>query len=186
LDELMGEEVMGTSGVQKVLGQLVFVAMIAGPAGPKLQGRTLTVPGVDPNQGRHQEVIQFLDLLKAGRAAVRKFKVADVPNWDVKRIEDLIYPDGCTIEDVNTKLVKKYSPAEVERALVEKKGDIFKSFSHVSFLYAKGMKQYSEVKFIDRSGGVTAVLATWYELEFVVDGARLKLKKCKYVNSDKD
>lgn len=143
-------------------------------------------PGVTKSQGKEQEVIRFFELLKAGRSASRKFNVNEVPNWDCKAIAGVISSSGLTVEDVNAKGIKKFSPDEVEQALVKKQGTAFQSFAHISFLYAKGKKQYSEVKVTEKSGMVLATLATWYELEFATEGGQLRLRKCKYVNPDKD
>lgn len=176
---------MRTGLLQKLLG-LVLLGTAIGSI--KLQCATPAAQsaGHGQDQGKSQEVIRFMELLKAGRAPVRKFNVNDVPSWEPKSIAGFINPGGFTVEDVNSKTIKKYSPDEVERALRQKRGEVFKSFSHISFLYAKGKKQYSEVKFVEKPEGVLALLATWYELEFVSDGTHLKLQKCKYVNVDKD
>lgn len=169
--------------MQKVLSLAMLGAAMAGP---KLQSATQTKPSVRQSQGKYQEVIQFLELLKAGRTVPRKFNVNDVPNWEPKSIAGFISLGGLTVEDVNTKMVRKYSPGEVEQALKLKKGEVFQSFSHISFLYGKEKKQYSEVKFVEKPDGALAMLATWYELDFVTDGDHLRLRKCKYVNSDRD
>jgi len=174
---------MKTGFKQKAMSLALLGAVIVGP---KLQVAAQTPTNAGQSQGKHQEVIQFLELLKAGRTPARKFNVNDVPKWETKKIAGFISPGSLTVEDVNTKVVKKYSPEEVDRALAQKKGEVFQSFSHISFLYAKGKKQYSEIKYVEKPDGVLAVLATWYELEFVSDGDHLKLRKCKYVNSDKD
>jgi hypothetical protein len=143
-------------------------------------------PGAAKNPVKTQEVTRFFELLKAGRAASRNYNVNDVPNWDSKAIVGFVTTGGLTVEDVNAKGAKRYSPDQVEAALTKRAGEVFQSFSHISFLYAKGKKQYSEVRFTEKPGCVVATLATWYELEFITDGGRLKLLKCKYINQDGD
>jgi len=147
-----------------------------------------TTSAETPNQAPNSEheVIRFMEALKANRPPSRKFSVNEVPSWDPKAISGFIFSAGVTVEDVNTKVVKKYSPEEVERALTAKKSKVFKSFSHISFLYAKGKPQYSQLKVTTKGAGVLAVLATWYELEFVSIEGHLKLRRCKYINRDAD
>lgn len=132
------------------------------------------------------DVSKFLDLLKAGRPASRKFNIGEVPNWNIQAIVGFISSKGMVLEDVNSKSQNRYSPGEVAQALKERKGEVFESFSHISFLYAKGKKQYSEVKITEKPGLVSATLASWYEMEFVTENGQLKLRRCKYINIEGD
>lgn len=183
LSVLMGGEALKTVLLRKVISLALLVVAIGGPS---LRCEMPSAHLESRDQKKYQEVIRFMDLLKAHRPVTRKFNVKDVPNWEIKSIAGFIYAGGVTVEDVNTKVVKRYSPYEVELALTQKRGEIFTVFSHISFLYAKGKKQYSELKFTDKPDGILAVLASWYELEFVSDGTHFKLRKCKYVNTEND
>lgn len=167
-----------------VAALLTLVGCTSHAAAPK--GAMPVAAPWDHSQETNPEVIRFMDALKASRTPSRKFNVNEVPNWDPKVIAGFIFSGGVTVEDVNTKAAKKFTPEEVERALVTKKGEVFQSFSHISFLYAKGKPQYSELKVTKKGDGIIAVLATWYELEFVSVDGHLKLRRCKYINHDAD
>ena len=170
-----------------ILSVAVLLSLVGCTSKAAVGNRSVPVAtSVDLLQEANSEVTRFMDALKASRTPSLMFNVNDVPNWDPKAIANFVVPGGVIIEDVNTKVAKKFTPQEVERALFGKKGEVFKAFSHISFLYAKGKPQYSELTVTRKAGIVLAVLATWYELEFISVQGHLKLRRCKYINLDAD
>ncbi|WP_285723394.1 hypothetical protein [Geothrix rubra] len=141
----------------------------------------LASTAAEPPEVRAEQA--FLDLLKASGPSPRKFEPQNAPHWDLPKVSSWFAAGGVTISEPSHPKGTKYSVQQINTALVVRKGDLFHTFAHISFLLSHTRKQYSELKF-KKNGSTTVVsIASFYEITFVNDSGSPKLTQIKDINT---
>ena len=138
---------------------------------------------VAPNPPEVRAEQAFLDFLKASGPSPRKFEPQNAPNWDLPKVSAWFPASGVIISEPSHPKGTRYSAQQITSELTARKGDLFRTFSHISFLLSHPRKQYSEVKFQKLSSTTVVFIATFYEITFVNDFGSLKLSQIKDINT---
>jgi hypothetical protein len=141
----------------------------------------LALAAPEPPEVRAEQA--FLDLLKASSPSPRKFDPQNAPHWDLPKISSWFSASGVTISEPSHPKGTQYSGQQIKTALAARKGDLFRTFAHISFLLSHTRKQYSEVKFEKRGSTTVVSIASFYEITFVNDSGSLKLTQIKDINA---
>jgi hypothetical protein len=125
----------------------------------------------------------FLDLLKASSPSPRKFEPQNAPHWKLPKVSSWFAASGVTISEPSHPKGTKYSGQQIKTALAARKGDLFRTFAHISFLLSHTRKQYSEVKFESHGSTTVVLISSFYEITFVNDSGSPKLSQIKDINT---
>jgi hypothetical protein len=110
------------------------------------------------------------------------FDTAFAPQIRAASILAILSDSGLIIHDVNEEpdTTVHLTLREVEAQLTGRQGRAFESLVHLAHISSQPYSQYSELAFARMPGGLAVKVGGWYELTFVREGRRLRLRRVSY------
>lgn len=140
---------------------------------------TASAPPADTAQA-----IALLEFLKKGESAeaqTRGFDVLEGGHWDNARFFRFLDPGGVTFFDTNGDTTWHLSLARIRSQVARRSGAAYTMLLHLGHIYAQPDPQYSKLRFVADTQGVSVTVGSWYRLTFVRRSQRLRLAKIEYV-----
>ena len=136
----------------------------------------------------YQHAFAFLEFIKWNVKPSEAFEASRAPHWNVEQLMSFLTASRLVLTDVNQDEGKErtFSPRDIQKSLVRRRGVPFKAFAHLAHIYSKPYPQYSKLTFTPKGHGVILDVADWYKLTFSREGGTLKLVRLDYMVEEGD
>jgi len=133
------------------------------------------------DQEEFKQIHEFLNFIKFSNTPSGGFNAQEAPHWDLVKFISFLSSQGVTFTDINFESNIHYSISQIKSEISKRKGNAFKTFSHLAHIYSQPYKQYSELTFEKKVKMIAVSVADWYVLTFTSENGRWHLIKCEYV-----
>jgi hypothetical protein len=150
---------------------------------PSTVGATTLDTTLDTTRADSAGAVAALESLKAiAPPPGEVFNASLAPRIDPASVLAVVSDSGLTLHDVNEEpdTTIRLTRQEIEAQLARRSGRAFRKLVHLAYLYSQPYPQYSRLAIGRVPGGLEVQVGNGYELTFVREGGRLRLRRVSY------